>query len=151
MKSRIPTYLVLGLIAVTAALLAYQTGRDAGPMAGVGVGLAGLALLGWLGRKFLRRGRHTDWASAQTKIAADHAVALWKPGCIYCERLQNELGEDQRVTWVNVYEDQAANGRIRELNDGNEYTPTVIIGRNVLRNPSADEVREALAGRPETD
>ncbi len=151
MSSKWPAYIVVALVGATALLLALETGRERGPLAGVGVGLAGLALAGWLARRMLRRGKHSDWDEAQAKIAPDHAVALWKPGCIYCERLQHQLGDDQRITWVNVYEDSEANGRVRELNDGNEYTPTVIIGRQVLRNPSADEVREALAGRPETD
>lgn len=91
--------------------------------------------------------RDAGWSEARQEIAPGHAVALWKPGCFYCTALQAEMAGDDRVTWVNVRSDGEANSQVRGLNDGEEYTPTVIVGRQVLRNPSAAELRAALDGR----
>lgn len=89
---------------------------------------------------------HTPWDSAQPQIADDHAVVLWKPGCEFCAQLLTELRDHPAITWVNVYEDEAANTRVRELNNGDELTPTVLVGERVLRNPSAEELRAILPG-----
>lgn len=89
---------------------------------------------------------HTPWNSAQPQIADDHAVVLWKPGCEFSAQLVTELRDHPAITWVNVHEDEAANARLRELNSGNELTPTVLIGEHVLRNPSVDELRSILPG-----
>lgn len=89
---------------------------------------------------------HTPWETAQPLIADGHAVVLWKPGCMFCEQLLGELGEDPAITWVNVYADDAANEAVRAVNDGNELTPTALVGESVLRNPSANELRSALQG-----
>lgn len=99
------------------------------------------ALLGWF---MLRRGRHTPWEEARERLAPGHAVVFWKPGCIYCERLLRALGDDRHITWVNVWKDEAANVELRRHNNGDELTPTALVGDAVLRNPSADELRAAL-------
>ena len=70
---------------------------------------------------------------------------LWKPGCLYCERLLRQLRSDDRMTWVNVWRDEAANAQVRAVNGGDELTPTVLLGDQVLRNPTAAELREHLA------
>ncbi|ATG50773.1 hypothetical protein CFK38_03980 [Brachybacterium vulturis] len=134
----------LALVAVAilamAAVMAMDDLRQ-GIIAGVlgALVLAGAAV--WSGR----RGRHTPWARAEARISPDHAVVLWKPGCLYCERLLLQLGKDPRVTWVNVWRDEDANARVRAVNGGDELTPTVLLGTQVLRNPSATELREHLA------
>ena len=92
-----------------------------------------------------RRGRHTPWATASGKVAPGHAVVFWKPGCMFCERLLRAIGDDERVTWVNVRVDREANAEVRRHNDGDELTPTVLVGKQVLRNPSAGEILEALS------
>lgn len=84
------------------------------------------------------------WASAQSLLADDHAVVLWKPDCEFSVQLLDELKGHLAITWVNVREDEDANARVRELNDGNELTPTVLVGEQVLRNPSADDLRAML-------
>ena len=71
-------------------------------------------------------------------------MVFWKPGCPYCERLLKAIGDDDRVIWVNVWQDATARARVCELNDGNEYTPTALVGPDVLRNPSAAEVLAAI-------
>lgn len=91
--------LVVGMLA--AAVLAIGLGIDdlrIGVMVGVISAIAVLAVAAWSGR----RGRHTPWPRASAQLAADHAVVLWKPGCLYCERLLLRLGNDPRLTWVNV-------------------------------------------------
>ena len=102
------------------------------------VGLALVALNG-------RRGRHTSWAEAQDLLGMGHAVVFWKPGCSFCERLLRAVGDDDRVTWVNVWVDKDANAEVCRLNDGDELTPTAVVGDRVLRNPSAADLQEAMA------
>ena len=58
--------------------------------------------------------------------------------------LDHRTADDDRSTWVNIHEDEAAAEYVRSVNDGNELTPTVVIGDEVYRNPDADEVRAAL-------
>lgn len=93
-----------------------------------------------------RRGRHTPWVDAKSRVGSDHAVVFWKPGCMFCERLLMALGKDSRVTWVNVWADEDANAEVRRLNNGDELTPTAVVGDRVLRNPSARELLESLSG-----
>jgi len=105
------------------------------------VAVAGLLVTALLAR----RGRHTSWSATAPRLASGAAVVLWKPGCVYCERLLLALRGDPRIVWVNVWADREANAEVRRLNHGNELTPTVLIGGDVLRNPTADEVRAGLA------
>lgn len=112
---------------------------------GIIVGILMPAGLGLLLFATFRTGRHLPWAEAQRRVEPGHAVVLWKPTCGYCERLLRSIGQDPRVTWVSVWIDKDANATVREHNDGDELTPTVLIGDAVLRNPSAAEVDRALA------
>lgn len=130
---------VLGTAVLTAVLGRSNLG------VGIAVGVVMLACLGALLLATFRTGRHVPWAEAQRRVEPGHAVVLWKPTCGYCERLLRSIGQDPRVTWVNVWIDKDANATVREHNDGDELTPTVLIGDAVLRNPSAAEVDRALA------
>lgn len=103
--------------------------------------IVGLALVALNGRK----GRHTSWAQARTHVGAGHAVVFWKPGCMYCERLLRAVGNNKHVTWVNVWVDQDANDEVCRLNNGDELTPTAVVGDEVLRNPTAEELLKAVA------
>lgn len=141
-----PRSLRWSLVVVAAVILAMavMTGIDdlrRGIISAVVGALVLAAVAVWSGR----RGRHTAWARAEARIAPDHAVVLWKPGCPYCERLLLQLGRDPRVTWVNVWRDEDANAQVRAVNGGDELTPTAFLGAQVLRNPSAAELREHLA------
>lgn len=49
------------------------------------------------------------------------------------------------VTEHNIWEDPDAAATVREVADGNEVVPTVIIGERALVNPSIGQVRTALA------
>lgn len=141
MDRRTLTTLAAGTLGV--ALVAVVLGLGdlrTGVLTGV-VGMAVvLALTFWSGR----RGRHTPWSRASDLLASGQAVVLWKPGCVYCERLLLQIRSDPRVTWVNVWRDESANSQVRAVNGGDELTPTVLLGKDVLRNPSARELRAAL-------
>lgn len=141
-KSQVRTSVaILALIIVAAAGLLGRTNLSAGILGGV----VGLALVGAFAWWSLRRGRHVAWAEARRLIGPGHAVVLWKPGCTYCERLLLVLRRDSRVTWVNVWQDADAQTTVCALNDGNEYTPTVLVGDQVLRNPTPGQVRAAIS------
>lgn len=96
---------------------------------------------------FSRMRPHVDWEQAQRDLAAGNAVVFWKPGCAFCEFLLLRLRSEERVTWVNVWKDKDANAAVRAANNGDELTPTALIGDRVLRNPSAGEVIAALGKR----
>lgn len=104
----------------------------------------GLLIGGWVIVATLRRLPHTPWSEAREQVTSDRAVAFWKPTCRYCTALRRSLRDDSRVVWVNVWVDAEANREVRGYNHGDEYTPTVLVGDRVLRNPSAEEVRAAL-------
>lgn len=141
MERRIAKNLGVGTLVVAAGalFLALEDPREGAVFAVVGE-IAVMAISVWSGR----RGRHTSWARAQELLGSGHAVVLWKPGCFYCERLMLQIGKDARVAWVNVWRDDAAQTRVRALNGGDELTPTVLIGEEALRNPSARELRNRL-------
>jgi mycoredoxin len=134
------------LLPIVVALILLIQG-DAGPWAVGAVVVAGLLLVALLAR----RGRHTPWRSAAQRLGTGGAVVFWKPGCVYCERLLHDLRGDDRITWVNVWADRQANTEVRRLNNGDELTPTVLIGDQVLRNPSAAQLRARLTGAAEDD
>ena len=132
---------ITGLLAVAVAAALVGTANPGQRWAVLAGGLLFVAVLvGW----HARRGRHTPWAQAQQRIAPGHAVVLWKPGCTFCEVLLQALRRDPRVTWVNVWADPEANTVVRAHNDGNEVTPTVFVGDQVLTNPSAAQLRDLL-------
>lgn len=87
---------------------------------------------------------NATWEEARAKRAPDHAIVLWKPGCMFCTGLKMEFEHDDRFTWVNINEDEAAAEVTRTLNDGDELTPTVVIGDKGFSNPSADQLRTEL-------
>lgn len=133
------------LYVVVLGLLAWGLVRHDSSL--VAIGLAALlaaAAFSWFS---LRRGRHMPLAQARERAQDESAIALWKPGCVYCERLQRALRHRDDVAWVNVWADDDAQRLVCSLNGGDEYTPTVLVGEDVLRNPSAADVERALAAR----
>lgn len=150
MKSHVQLTLVASVIAVL--FLGWSLAKTSTAV-GVVTAVVGLLVLAGYGAWALRRGRHTPWTEATTHIEAGHAVVLWKPGCPYCERLLRALGDDDRITWVNVWHHAQAREQVCALNGGDEYVPTALVGSEVLRNPSAAELTTALVGgatRPES-
>lgn len=73
-------------------------------------------------------------------------VIFWRPGCMFCLRLRTALGTaGNRADWVNIWQDDDGRAFVRENNDGDETVPTVILGDEVLTNPSPGRVRRELA------
>jgi mycoredoxin len=69
------------------------------------------------------------------------AIVYYRPGCPFAIRLRVALTL-RRVPFVSVRfrDDEAAAAEVREVNGGNEISPTVRIGDTYLSNPSARAV-----------
>jgi glutaredoxin-like protein len=73
-------------------------------------------------------------------------ILYWRPGCGYCVRLARALDAmDVEPELHNIWEEPDAAAFVRSVNRGNELVPTLVVGDQVLSNPSADQVRAALA------
>jgi mycoredoxin len=75
----------------------------------------------------------------------ESVTVYWRPGCPFCSSLRwklQRLGVD--TTEVNIWEDEEARARVRALADGNETVPTVVVAAEVMVNPTARQVREAV-------
>ncbi len=73
-------------------------------------------------------------------------VVYYRPGCPFAIRLRVALTL-RRIPFTSVRfrADESAAARVREVNSGNEISPTVQIGDSYLSNPSARAVIEARA------
>lgn len=134
----------LAVIAMIALLIWGIVRSDATVVASGAAGLAAAIGIGWFS---LRRGRHVPLERARALADDGAAIVLWKPGCVYCERLLRRLRARDDIAWVNVWADAEANALVRSVNGGDELTPTAIVGEAVLRNPSAGELAAALDER----
>ncbi|MFJ2894064.1 glutaredoxin domain-containing protein [Streptomyces sp. NPDC087218] len=85
-------------------------------------------------------------AQARRRSAADgRPIVFWRPGCTYCLRLRIRLGRDaHRLHWVNIWRDPDGATTVREVNDGNETVPTVVVAGRPHTNPGPEWVREQL-------
>lgn len=69
----------------------------------------------------------------------------WRPGCGFCAALHRPLSKSGfKVREINIWEDPEAAARVRQVANGNEVVPTVIIGSTALVNPSFAEVEAAV-------
>jgi mycoredoxin len=74
-------------------------------------------------------------------------ILFWRPGCGFCVRLARALDAmDIDPELRNIWEEPDSAEFVGSVNRGNELVPTLVVGEAVLSNPSADEVRAALAG-----
>ncbi|MFC1416718.1 glutaredoxin domain-containing protein [Streptacidiphilus cavernicola] len=90
--------------------------------------------------------RSVDNAEARRRAEADgRPIVFWRPGCTYCMRLRMRLGRDaRRAHWVNIWRDAAAAETVRQVNDGNETVPTVVLAGRPHTNPDPAWLREQL-------
>lgn len=81
------------------------------------------------------------------RVDADPALVYYKPGCPFGIRLRAMLTV-HRIPHVSVRfrDDEAAAAQVRDVNGGNEISPTVRTGERWLTNPSWREVAEAARG-----
>ncbi|MDE9366351.1 glutaredoxin domain-containing protein [Luteipulveratus sp. YIM 133132] len=78
-------------------------------------------------------------------MSAHDVTIYWRPGCGFCASLRAALGPDAgRAQWRNIWEDPEAAATVRDLNDGNELVPTVVIDGVGYSNPDPALVHEAL-------
>ena len=73
------------------------------------------------------------------------AIFYWRPRCGFCMSLRRDLehlGID--VEERNIWEDEASAAYVREVANGNETVPTVVVRGKALVNPSAREVVDLL-------
>lgn len=144
---------VLALVALVVGVLVVTFQLPHNPVGALIGGVVALGLVAWLFRLRLVNRPDASWDQARHALDAGRTVVFWKPGCSHCARLRRELKHDQRILWVNVYRDDEADRRVRDVNEGDLVTPTVLVptsfvesGTSVMRRPSVDEVRTELAG-----
>ncbi|GAB3666485.1 hypothetical protein GCM10027591_15290 [Zhihengliuella somnathii] len=118
-------WLLTVLILVLAGLVAARA--VAGGVDGVAVAFA-VGLLVFAGFTAIAAVVRSRPDSGVDQHLADGGVAVfWRPGCTFCLRLmwklRSHLGQ---VYWVNIWQDDDAAARVRELNGGNETVPTVL-------------------------
>ncbi|MQA79502.1 MAG: NrdH-redoxin [Streptosporangiales bacterium] len=84
---------------------------------------------------FLSRGSHME-----------EPVVYFKPGCPFGIRLRTALTL-HRIPHrsVRFRDDEDGAARVRDVNDGNEISPTVHIADRWLTNPGWREVRDATS------
>ncbi|GAB3546632.1 glutaredoxin [Actinopolyspora lacussalsi] len=75
-----------------------------------------------------------------------NVLVYTRPGCPFCISLRAGLRR-HGVSFeeTDIWQDERAAAAVRELADGNETVPTVVIGSWSAVNPSAEAVREAAA------
>ncbi|MFJ7336264.1 glutaredoxin domain-containing protein [Streptomyces sp. NPDC101116] len=90
--------------------------------------------------------RSIDALEARRRSAVDgRPVVFWRPGCAYCLRLRIRLGHSaRRLHWVDVWRDPAGSAAVREVNDGDETVPTVVVDGRPHTNPDPSWVRAQL-------
>lgn len=82
-------------------------------------------------------------AEAEKIISDGGVVIYWRPGCPFCEALDRGLGETgDKATWVNIWEDSAAEEFVKSVNDGNAVVPTVTNSEKsfVASSPKAPKI-----------
>ncbi|MBG6083903.1 glutaredoxin domain-containing protein [Zhihengliuella flava] len=113
------------LILVLAALVAARA--LSGPVDGVAVAFAlGLAIFSGFTAIAAVVPSRPD-AGVEQHVADGGVAVFWRPGCTFCLRLMWKLRSHLKdVYWVNIWKDDDAAARVRELNGGNETVPTVL-------------------------
>ncbi len=96
-----------------------------------------------------RRAGASHWEAQQRLVAAGVPVVYWRPGCPYCVRMRLALsraGLARDVSWVDVWSDAEGAAYVRDLNDGSETVPTVILpDGSAVTNPPPQGLVEAIS------
>ena len=82
-----------------------------------------------------------DWKGS---LMDDAVVVFYRPGCPFGIRLRTSLTLHRvRYTSVRFRDDEAGAAHVREVNNGNEISPTVHVKGRWLTNPSWQDVVRA--------
>lgn len=75
-------------------------------------------------------------------------IVYYRPGCPFALKLRTALTL-HRISFTSIQfrDDEDGAARVREVNDGNEISPTVQVNDRWLTNPSWREVAAARAGK----
>ncbi len=75
---------------------------------------------------------------------ASDLLVYYRPGCPFAAKLRLKL-KLARMSYraIRFGEDATADAAVREVNDGNEISPTVRVGDRYLTNPTLRQIREA--------
>lgn len=108
--------------------------------------LAACGALAWLSssRRAPQTSRH--WEAQERLVREGRVIIYWRPGCMFCTRLRWRLGPlGRRATWVDIWSDPEAAAFVRDVNDGAETVPTVILSDGEAHtNPDPALVRAHL-------
>ncbi|MDY6810821.1 MAG: glutaredoxin domain-containing protein [Actinomycetota bacterium] len=75
----------------------------------------------------------------------DGVEVLWRPGCAFCARLRRGLRRHNiSTTELNIWDDESAAARVRNVTGGDETVPTVFVGSVAMVNPSVRQVVAAI-------
>ncbi len=90
----------------------------------------------------------THWQAQDRLVQHGAAVVYWRPGCRHCVTLRLRLTRERlggRVSWVDLWADPEGAAYVRDLNDGDETVPTVILpDGSAVTNPEPSVLVEAL-------
>lgn len=132
--------LLAGVVAVFALVVAHS------PLA---VCLSGVVAVGLLVGAWSWRAERgvSHWDAQAHNVREGRVIVYWRPGCAACYRLRLSLGQrGRRASWVDIWADDEAAAFVRDLNQGSETVPTVILGDgSALTNPTTDVIAEQLA------
>lgn len=108
--------------------------------------LAMLLPLAWLLSPLAFPGTVTDAAAQARATAESGLVRIYvRPGNLFCILLRWRLRALARqAVWVDFWADPAAAKRVRDLNEGEELGPVVLVDDQVKRNPPAPWVAQRL-------
>lgn len=91
----------------------------------------GLALGAYLCSPLHRRPGPSHWAAQRLLVRDERPVVYWRPGCRHTLRLRWALRRagipPAALTWVDIWHDTEGAAYVRDLNDGAELVPTVIL------------------------
>lgn len=72
----------------------------------------------------------------------------WRPGCPFCMSLERGLDKlDLPLNKKNIWDSPADAATVRNIANGNETVPTVVVGDAKLVNPSAAQVLQAVSNQ----
>lgn len=72
----------------------------------------------------------------------------WRPGCPFCMSLERSLEKlGLPLNKLNIWDSPDHAAVVRDIANGNETVPTVVVGDARMVNPSAGQVVQAIANQ----